>query len=74
MTKPDGERIAVLETQFETILKNQEAMKGDLTEMKDILVRAKAVKWVIVTAAAIGGIISTYLPWLASHLGIVKSG
>ena len=74
MTIPDGERIAVLETQFKQVLDNQRLMQSDLTEMKEILLRAKGAKWVVVTAAAIGGIIITYLPWVASHIGLIKSG
>ena len=74
MTKPDGERIAVLETHIDTILKQQEKMQEDISIMKEILQQAKGAKWVVVTAAAISGFIATYLPWLAQHLGILKSG
>lgn len=73
MTRPEGERIAVLETQIETILAQQTKMQDDITEMKNILQQAKGAKWVIVTAAAISGFIATYLPWLAQQLGIFKS-
>lgn len=74
MTRPDGERIAVLETQLHTVLENQRAMQSDVSEMKEILQKAKGAKWVIVTAAAVSGFIATYIPWLAQHLGILKSG
>lgn len=74
MPTPDNERIAVLETQFKQVLDNQKLMQTDLTEMKEILIRAKGAKWVVVTAAAIGGVIITYLPWVASHIGLIKSG
>lgn len=81
MTVPDGERIAVLETKFNSIieeLKEQRTMIKDqgviITGMHDILTQAKGAKWVIVAGATVAGAILTYLPWLASYLGLVKNG
>lgn len=74
MTKPDGERIAILETHIDTILKQQETMQKDITVMRDILLQAKGARWLVVSAAAVSGFIVTYLPWLAQHLGILKNG
>lgn len=74
MTRPDGERIAVLETQIEQLLKQLAIMQGDVSEMKEILQNARGAKWVVVTAAAISGVLITYLPWVASHIGLMKSG
>lgn len=74
MTRPDGERIAVLETQLEALIESQKVMQKDLSEMKEILVQAKGAKWVIVTAAALSGFIINYLPWVAQHIGLMKSG
>jgi hypothetical protein len=73
MIRPDGERIAVLEVQIDTLLANQVEMKKDLSEVKEILQQARGAKWVVVIAAAISGFIATYLPWLAHFLGIIKS-
>lgn len=74
LPRPDGERIAVLETQIETLISQQQKMQEDLTEVKNILQQAKGAKWVVIAAAAISGFIATYLPWLAHQLGILKSG
>ena len=41
MTRPDGERIAVLETQIEQLLKQLAIMQGDVSEMKEILQNAR---------------------------------
>lgn len=72
MTRPDGERIAVLETQLETVLDNQAKMAVKVDAVMDILTQAKGVRWLIVIGAGVGGILITYLPWIASHIGLVK--
>jgi hypothetical protein len=74
MTRPDGERIAVLETRLDEVLRYQAEMQRDISEMKEILQQAKGAKWVIVTAAALAGIIATYLPWFAKFIGLIKHG
>lgn len=74
MTRPEGERIAVLETHIETLLQRQAKMQEDIEVLKEIFQKAQGAKWVLVSAAAVSGVIATYLPWLAHFLGIVKSG
>lgn len=72
MTRPDGERIAVLETQLQTVLENQAAMGKKVDAVMEILTQAKGVRWILVVGAALGGILITYLPWIASHIGLIK--
>lgn len=72
MTRPDGERIAVLETQLETVLQNQAVMGAKVDAVMDILTQAKGVRWLIIVGATVGGILITYLPTLAHHIGLIK--
>lgn len=72
MTRPDGERIAVLETQLETVLENQAAMGKKVDAVMEILTQAKGVRWLIIVGATVGGVLITYLPWIASHIGLIK--
>lgn len=72
MTRPDGERIAVLETQLESVLHNQAVMATKVDAVMDLLTQAKGVRWLIIVGAALGGFLITYLPWIASHIGIAK--
>lgn len=74
VVKPDGERIAVLETHIELLIKQLTEVQKDVSEMKEILQKAKGAKWVVVTGASIAGAIAAYLPWLARYLGILQSG
>ncbi len=65
-TKPTGERLATLEAQMITISERSERMDKNLQEVRDVLLQAKGVRWIIVTtimlAGAAIGVIAYYFP------------
>ena len=61
------DRVIKLETDMEHLTKQVDAMAVKVTAMHDLLQQAKGIRWVIITAAAVGGFISAkiapLLPW-----------
>lgn len=66
----DGERITALEVTIEHMAKKQDTMAEQLTEVHDLLLKAKGAKWAIIGLATLGGFVSAKLGALASLLGI----
>lgn len=66
----DGERITALEVTIEHMAKKQDAMAEQLTEVHDLLLKAKGAKWAVIGLATLGGFVSAKLGALTSLLGI----
>ena len=66
----DGERIAVLEANYQHTIKTMDTMAEQLQEVHDLLLKAKGVKWLILTMIAVTGAISTVIVWFASFFGV----
>lgn len=66
MTPREIERIAVLETRVQTLIKNQEEQAVLLREVRDALVSARGAKLVLFSLVSVsgivGGIISQFFP------------
>jgi hypothetical protein len=63
------DRVIKLESDVSHLTTTVEEMAGHVREMRDLLNQAKGVKWMVLTAAAIGGFISAkigvIIPWLS---------
>lgn len=63
------DRVIRLTSDVEHLAARVDDMAGKVTAMHELLVQARGLKWLIVTAAAIGGFISAklaaFLPWLS---------
>ena len=63
------DRVIKLEADVRHLTTTVDEMAGHVREMRDLLNQAKGVKWLILTAAAIGGFVSaklaTFVPWLS---------
>lgn len=66
----DGERIAVLEANYQHTIKTMDTMAEQLQEVHDLLLKAKGVKWLILTMITVTGAISTVIVWFASFFGV----
>lgn len=63
------DRVIKLETDMKHLTEKVDDMAAKVSAMHDLLQQAKGVKWLIVTAAAVGGFVSaklaTFVPWFS---------
>jgi len=63
------DRVIKLESDLQHLTNAVESMSHKVTDMHDLLNQAKGARWLILTAAAIGGFISAklaaFVPWLS---------
>jgi hypothetical protein len=63
------DRVIKLESDLRHLTDAVEGMSAKVTAMHDLLNQAKGARWIIITAAAIGGFLSaklaTIMPWLS---------
>jgi hypothetical protein len=63
------DRVIKLESDLQHLTNAVESMSAKVTAMHDLLNQAKGARWLILTAAAIGGFISAklaaFVPWLS---------
>jgi hypothetical protein len=71
MTRPENERLAVLETQMEGHKHSIEELTKAVKELTDTLNKAKGAWWAfplgLTAAGTIGAFLSHYLPFLQSR-------
>jgi len=64
------DRVIKLESDLQHLTNAVESMSAKVTAMHDLLNQARGARWLILTAAAIGGFISAklaaFVPWLSS--------
>jgi hypothetical protein len=64
------DRVIKLESDLKHLTDSVESMSAKVTAMHDLLNQARGARWLILTAAAIGGFVSAKLaalvPWLSS--------
>jgi len=65
----DGERIAILETNYRHLESKIDGMSEQISEMHDLLLKAKGAKWAIIGLATLGGFISAKVGVVAGLLG-----
>lgn len=62
------DRVIKLESDLRHLTESVENMSAKVTAMHDLLNQAKGARWIIITAAAIGGFLSAklaaFMPWL----------
>jgi uncharacterized protein involved in exopolysaccharide biosynthesis len=62
------DRVIKLESDLRHLTDSVENMSAKVTDMHDLLNQAKGARWLILTAAAIGGFLSAklaaFMPWL----------
>jgi hypothetical protein len=62
------DRVIKLESDLKHLTDSVESMSTKVTAMHDLLQAARGARWIIITAAAIGGFVSakltTLMPWL----------
>ena len=64
--KPMGERVATLEQQFKMIDARIEHMDKNIQEVRDVLLQAKGVRWVIAgTIGIVGMVLGGLQMWFA---------
>jgi hypothetical protein len=63
------DRVIKLESDLRHLTDSVESMSTKVTAMHDLLQQARGARWLILTAAAIGGFVSaklaTFVPWLS---------
>jgi hypothetical protein len=63
------DRVIKLESDLKHLTDSVESMSHKVTDMHDLLNQAKGARWLILTAAAIGGFLSAklaaFVPWLS---------
>jgi hypothetical protein len=63
------DRVIKLESDLQHLTNAVESMSAKVTAMHDLLNQARGARWLILTAAAIGGFISAklaaFVPWLS---------
>jgi predicted esterase YcpF (UPF0227 family) len=68
MTDDSRDRLIRLETEVEHLTKAVETMDEKLTEVHNLLLQAKGVRWAILGMAGLGGFLASKLgslaPWL----------
>lgn len=61
------ERLVRLETRHDHLTEKVEDMADKVTEMHDLLLQARGVRWVIILMAGLGGFLAskvgTFIPW-----------
>jgi hypothetical protein len=64
------DRVIKLESDLQHLTNAVESMSAKVTAMHDLLNQARGARWLILTAAAIGGFVSAklaaFVPWLSS--------
>lgn len=64
------DKVIRLETQVEHLSEKIEHMDAKLTEVHDLLIQAKGVRWVVLAMVGLGGFlaskVSSLIPWLMS--------
>ena len=74
MTKPEGERIAVLEAQYIGLSKQMTELQSTMKEVRDAVIQAKAGGRVALGAAAVVGSVATILAQFALSLFLKAKG
>jgi hypothetical protein len=63
------DRVIKLESDLRHLTDSVDAMSTKVTAMHDLLQQARGARWIIITAAAIGGFVAakvgSLIPWLA---------
>jgi len=63
------DRVIKLESDLKHLTDSVESMSAKVTAMHDLLNQARGARWLILTAAALGGFISAklaaFVPWLS---------
>jgi hypothetical protein len=63
------DRVIKLESDLQHLTNAVESMSAKVTAMHDLLNQARGARWLVLTAAAIGGFISAklaaFVPWLS---------
>jgi hypothetical protein len=63
------DRVIKLESDLRHLTDSVEGMSAKVTAMHDLLQQAKGARWIIITAAAIGGFVAAkvgaFIPWLS---------
>jgi uncharacterized protein involved in exopolysaccharide biosynthesis len=63
------DRVIKLESDLKHLTDSVESMSHKVTDMHDLLNQARGARWLILTAAAIGGFVSAkvaaFVPWLS---------
>jgi len=63
------DRVIKLESDLKHLTDSVESMSAKVTAMHDLLNQARGARWLILTAAAIGGFVSAklaaFVPWLS---------
>ena len=63
------DRVIKLESDLKHLTDSVESMSTKVTAMHDLLQQARGARWLILTAAAIGGFVSAklaaFMPWLS---------
>jgi len=63
------DRVIKLESDLKHLTDSVESMSTKVTAMHDLLQQARGARWLILTAAAVGGFVSaklaTFMPWLS---------
>lgn len=61
------DKVIKLETDMKHLTEQVDSMASKVTAMHELLVQARGLKWLIVTAAAVGGFVSAkigaFFPW-----------
>jgi hypothetical protein len=64
------DRVIKLESDLKHLTDSVESMSTKVTAMHDLLQQARGARWLILTAAALGGFVSAklaaFMPWLSS--------
>jgi hypothetical protein len=64
------DRVIKLESDLKHLTDSVESMSAKVTAMHDLLNQARGARWLILTAAAVGGFVSAklaaFVPWLSS--------
>ena len=63
------DRVIKLESDLKHLTDSVESMSAKVTAMHDLLNQARGARWLILTAAALGGFVSAklaaFMPWLS---------
>jgi hypothetical protein len=64
------DRVIKLESDLKHLTDAVDGMSAKVTAMHDLLQAAKGARWIIISAAAVGGFVSAklaaFMPWLSS--------
>ena len=69
MTSEELQRITRLEVEMEHLKEKMDDTNTKVTEMHDLLTRARGAKWFVVGLAGLAGYIASYMPKLSAFIG-----